>query len=178
METTQMAETVNFYERPIFAGLTKAEVDELVSHAKRLSFAPGDVIFAEGLDNPCLDLIHEGELEISKRDADGHDRAFASIGVNSVVGELSLMTGSKRTCTGRALSPLVLYRISHADFEALLDSNTPAAFKVVRNLASVLATRLRNVDDKLIALMRGEQPTSKGAEFSHFRNRLFTEWGF
>lgn len=173
-----MTENLNFYELPIFGGLTRGEVDELVAHARRVTFNAGDVVFTEGVDSPCLDLIQEGELEISKRDADGHDRAFASIGVNSVVGELSMMTGSKRSCTGRALSPLVVYRIEHADFQALLDQQLPAAFKVVRNLASVLATRLRNVDDKLISLMRGEVPTSKGAEFSHFRNRLFTEWGF
>jgi CRP-like cAMP-binding protein len=168
---------IEFYELPLFKTLSRAEVEEIGRLAQPLHFQAGEVIFRERSSANHLDLVWEGSVRITKADRDGADRPIALIQARSVVGEMSLMSGLDRSCTGVAATDVALYRIRREDFVELLDRGSLAAYKVIFNLAQVMSTRLRSVDEKLVDLL-GQQPQAVSEEFSEFRQKLFTEWAF
>lgn len=169
-----------FYELPIFKSLSEEEVDTIGRLALPMNFEKGDVIFREKNPSNHLDIIWDGAIEIAKADADGESRSIAIIRAQSVVGEMSLMSGLNRSCTGVAITDVQLYRIRREDFVELLDSGSLAAYKVIYNLAQVMSGRLRNVDEKLVDLLNRQEEAEAlpQAEFSDFRRKLFTEWAF
>lgn len=168
-----------FYELPIFAGLSRHEVDEVGRLAEPYRFRSGEKVFEEKSPSNNLDILWEGAIAISKRDADGDARPIATVQAKSVVGELSLMMGGGRSATGVAVGEVAIYRISRDDFNALLDRGSLAAYKVVHNLGKLMSSRLRAVDAKLVELLNQQaDQEDKGTELSEFRQKLFTEWGF
>jgi CRP-like cAMP-binding protein len=103
------------------------------------------------------------------------------INAPGVIGEMSLMNGQARSCTGIAVTDVRLYRIRREDFMAQLDRGSLAAYKVVYNLAQVMSSRLRSVDEKLVELLNQQDEVAvvvQDTEFSDFRKKLFTEWAF
>jgi CRP-like cAMP-binding protein len=173
---------VDFYDLPIFKALSREEVDELGRLATPVSFADGEVLFEEGHASAHMDIIWEGGVQISRRDPQGANHVIATINAKGVVGEMSLMSSSGRSCTGVAVGATRSYRIRREDFNALLERGSLAAYKVTYNLAQVMSGRLRSVDAQLIELMHERQEhaaeTDRAAEFSDFRQKLFTEWAF
>lgn len=174
-----------FYELPIFKTLTRDEVDEIGRLAKPMTFKDGEIVFREKDPANHLDIIWNGAVQISKLDKDGEDRVITTIRARGVTGEMSLMSGLGRSCTGRASSDVYIYRIRREDFVGLLDSGSLAAYKVIYNLAQVMSSRLRAVDEKLVDLLNQQEETQEqiaatrdAEEFSDFRRKLFTEWAF
>lgn len=175
-----------FYELPIFKALTPDEVDEVGRLAKPMNFQAGDEIFRENSPSNHLDIIWEGAVEISKADQDGDNRVITIIREKSVVGEMSLMSGLGRSCTGVAVTDVAIYRIRREDFVGLLDRGSLAAYKVIYNLAQVMSGRLRAVDETLVNLLNQKEEVEEqvatqspiNEDFSEFRKKLFTEWAF
>ncbi len=74
-----------------------------------------------------------------------------------------------------------LYRIRREDFMEQCNNGSLAAYKVVFNLAQVMSSRLRSVDEKLVELLNQQDEVAvevRDSEFSDFRKKLFTEWAF
>lgn len=170
---------VGFYDLSLFKGLSREEVDEIGRLATLVSFSDGEALFLEGHPSTHLDVIWEGAVEIARETNQGDRQVIATIHAKGVVGEMSLMSGQGRSCTGTAVGATRSYRIRREDFMALLDRGSLAAYKVTYNLAQVMSTRLRNVDAQLIELLhKQEAEQDKAGEFSDFRDKLFNEWVF
>ena len=170
---------VQFYDLPIFKSLSREEVDEIGRLATAVSFRDGETLFEEGQPSTVLDIIWEGAVQIS-RDTRGQQQPIATIAAKGVVGEMSLMSGQGRSCTGVAVGATRSYRIRREDFMGLLDRGSLAAYKVTYNLAQVMSARLRSVDTQLVELLhqRQEQESGQHEELSDFRKTLFNEWAF
>jgi CRP-like cAMP-binding protein len=173
---------VGFYDLPIFKALSREEVDEIGRLATPVTFGDGEALFIEGHASAHMDIIWEGGVEISRQDHLGAKQVITTIHAKGVVGEMSLMSGSGRSCTGVAVGSTRSYRIRREDFNALLDRGSLAAYKVTYNLAQVMSGRLRTVDAQLIELLHERKEhaaeNDRAAEFSDFRQKLFTEWAF
>lgn len=173
---------VGFYDLPIFKSLTRDEVDEIGRLAMPLNFRDGEVLFREGHPSNHLDIIWEGAVEIAREDHEGVKQVITVIHAKGVVGEMSLMSGQGRSCTGVAVGATRSYRIRREDFVNLLERGSLAAYKVTYNLAQVMSGRLRTVDAQLVELMHQQQEHAaeqdKHGEFSDFRKKLFNEWVF
>jgi CRP/FNR family transcriptional regulator len=169
-----------FYELPIFKTLSKEEVDEIGRLAHPMTFQVGEEVFREKAPANNLDIIWEGSVQISKLDSEGESRAIAVLHAKSVMGEMSLMSGQGRSCTGVAETDVKLFRIRREDFVSLLDRGSLGAYKVIYNLAQVMSGRLRSVDEKLVELLNQQDDAeqTQAEEFSDFRKKLFTEWAF
>ncbi|MEB3195646.1 MAG: cyclic nucleotide-binding domain-containing protein [Candidatus Sericytochromatia bacterium] len=170
-----------FYDLAIFKGLARDEVDTIGRLANPRNFAKGDVLFQERNAANYLDIIWSGAVEIKKNDCDGEARVITVIQAPGVIGEMSLMSGQARSCTGTAISDVMLYRIRREDFMAEIDKGTLAAHKVVFNLAQLMSARLRSVDEKLVDLLNEKDEVTvevRGSELSDFRKKLFNEWAF
>ncbi|MEB3223819.1 MAG: cyclic nucleotide-binding domain-containing protein [Candidatus Sericytochromatia bacterium] len=172
---------VGFYDLAIFQGLTRDEVDAIGRLANPMNFSKGDMLFQERNAANYLDIIWAGAVEIRKNDRDGEARVITVIQAPGVIGEMSLMSGEPRTCTGAAITDVVLYRIRREDFMAEIAKGNLAAHKVVFNLAQLMSARLRGVNEKLVELLNQQDDVSVqvgGSEISDFRRKLFNEWAF
>jgi len=99
----------------------------------------GEVVFEQGDQGDRLYIVKSGVLEVVAAPSDGADPVpVAYMGAGEVLGELALLTGSRRTATVRAPERAELFILEKPVFLDLM--NTLPAF--ARNLCLVLARRL------------------------------------
>lgn len=102
-------------------------------------FGAGDVVFEQGDEGDRLYIVKSGVLEVLAAASDGAEPApVAYLGAGEVMGELALLTGSRRTATVRSPERAELFTLEKAVFLDLM--LTLPAF--ARNLCLVLARRL------------------------------------
>lgn len=127
-----------------FQGLTPADISEILAHAEKCIFAPGTSIVKEGNVGTHMYLIIEGEAVVTKQGRDG-DVELARLGPADSFGEMALADNEARSATVTALSPCILVRLGDHAFNA----HPEIGMKIFRNVARVLAARLRNADELL-----------------------------
>jgi CRP/FNR family transcriptional regulator, cyclic AMP receptor protein len=104
-----------------------------------VEFGPGDIVFRQGDEGDRLFIVKEGVLEILAQPADSTEaHAIAYLGKGEVLGEIALLTGSKRSATARSPERAELFTIKKAVFLGLMGTVPDFA----RNLCLVLAKRL------------------------------------
>ncbi|MCC7261652.1 MAG: cyclic nucleotide-binding domain-containing protein [Candidatus Latescibacteria bacterium] len=136
---------VLLWESPLFSGLEDREVRRLVDLSRQLNFNPGDIIVAQGSAGDSLYLLHSGELEVSAMGEKGRIVPLATLDEpGAFFGEVSLVDHGPRSATVRALTDAVVLRITLEAFERFFIEFEDAQVMVLRNLARVLAQRLRH----------------------------------
>jgi CRP-like cAMP-binding protein len=119
------------------AVLAQGEVEEL---------GAGAVVFEQGDEGNRLYIVKSGVLEVLAAPTDGADPVpVAYLGAGEVLGELALLTGSRRSATVRSPERAELFTLEKAVFLDLMLS-LPA---FARNLCLVLARRLEATTLKL-----------------------------
>jgi len=127
-----------------FHGLAPAEIAEVLSHAEKCTFEPGMSIVKEGTIGNHMYIIIEGEAAVTKAGRDGDVELARLEGADSF-GEMALTDQEARSATVTALSNCVLVRLGDRAFAAKPESG----MKIYRNIARVLAERLRAADEML-----------------------------
>lgn len=161
--------TQEFYDLKLFARLTRDEINQLASIAVPLQFKQGEMLFEEGTPGNALYILWAGEIEIRKA-----DHVITQLTAKTVCGEMSLLAGGERSCSGVALSDLQVFKIKREHFLELLEAGSIAAYKVIYNLSQELSNRLRKMNDKVVQLPDGHDVQ----EFSHLKDKLLKEWSF
>ena len=101
-----------------------------------MPYGVGEAVTREGDRDDGLFMIVEGTAAV--RIGKGHEqREVARLSPGEFFGEMSLMTGEVRTATVIAATDLVLYRMSKAAFQQVLEEK-PA---IAEQVAEVLMTR-------------------------------------
>jgi CRP/FNR family cyclic AMP-dependent transcriptional regulator len=118
---------------------------------QKVSYAPGQSIFARGDPGHALYLVVEGRVRLSILAADGRELSFAHAVPNDIFGEIAVLDGSSRSADATALSAVTAFSLSRQDFNRLVDQHGTLARSVIR----FLCVRLREVSDHLedIALL-------------------------
>lgn len=108
---------------PFFAEVLDAsELDGLAVGARRAEFDRGDVLIKEDERGESMFALVGGEVEVSVRDS-GKIRHVATLYPGQIVGEMSLLTGARRSATVTALSPVVALEISKAALKPIVIAN-------------------------------------------------------
>jgi CRP-like cAMP-binding protein len=163
---------------PIFAGLSEDELNELLVFVDRVELTPEKRLFSQGEEADAFFVVLAGGLDVSVRGAEGHEQRVAHLGPGAVLGEISLLIGGQRTASADATEPTVLLRFPDRRFRNLLDAGSLAAYKVVCNLARVLATRLRAADIQLADLCsQGTTTVVAEDDLDRLRKIFFVDWG-
>lgn len=111
----------------------------VVGQGRFQGFGPGAVVFRQGDEGDRLYIVKSGVLEVVAQPADGSEpMPVAYLGVGEVLGELALLTGSRRTATVRSPEHAELFMLEKAVYQDLMDA-LPA---LPRNMCLVLAKRL------------------------------------
>jgi CRP-like cAMP-binding protein len=129
---------------PLFAEMSDADLTLLAEASRQAELPAGEVLMREGSPGGSLYVIVEGEFEITKRSGPG-DLVIAVRGPGEVIGEMSLLDGSPRTATVRALQDSRLLEIDQRAFLRLVESSPTATLGVLHTITS----RLRHTESML-----------------------------
>ena len=129
---------------------TASDWTTVFMHAEVLHVGAGLALVQAGEDDRALYLLTEGTVGVRlPRD----ESAFKTIDAPSVVGELAFLDGRPRSATLDAVTDVEVVRLDHAGFERLTVAAPELAHAMLRDLARILALRLR-IASEVIASLR------------------------
>lgn len=149
-------------ETDLFKGLTEEQVRKILTISREVHFCRDDVIMEEGRVGDAMYIILEGEVQVIKtltlkgveEASDGKNKVFTRLGAEQhpVFGEIALLEDSERTATVVAVTDCVFYEIRKDDFLMLAESDHELGYRVLLNLARIVSSRLRKVNEDAIKL--------------------------
>jgi len=107
---------------PLFENLTEAELEAVVAEMVLEERHEGDVILTEGEEGGSLFVIVAGEVKVYTHDKDGGSVYLARLGDGEFFGEISLLTGRKRTATIAASRKTELLRLDKDRFDSVVET--------------------------------------------------------
>jgi CRP/FNR family transcriptional regulator, cyclic AMP receptor protein len=123
-------------ELDLFAGCSASELDRISSLVTMLVLDEGAVLTAQGGVGLEFIVILEGTAGVWIDNGDRNAKV-ASLGRGDFVGEMSLMSGVRRSATVKAESKLTVLVSNAAEFASLLDTSPVIAERI----AAAAATR-------------------------------------
>ncbi|HLE99603.1 MAG TPA: cyclic nucleotide-binding domain-containing protein [Gaiellaceae bacterium] len=118
---------------PLFEGLSKKELTELARVTDDLALEPGTVLCREGKIGREFFVLVDGSVDVIQG-----GKRIATLGGGDFIGEIALLTDTRRTATVKATTPLRCFVLTAADFRRVLDENRGVERKVMRALAERL----------------------------------------
>ncbi len=98
-------------------------------------FAAGEVLTRQGAEGHFLYLILDGEVSVRVAGEGNLEREVARLRAGDFFGEMSLMTGERRSATVVAVAGVECYRLDKAGFEEILRRRPEVAEPVAEILA-------------------------------------------
>ncbi len=129
---------------PVFEGFTESELLELLNGAEKRVVKAGHEILREGDSGRFMYVLIEGEASVTKLGVD--DLVAHGLGTlhsGDCFGEMALVDPALRSATIEALTECVMIRFQESDCW----NNPQIGSKIYRNIARVLARRLRELQD-------------------------------
>jgi CRP-like cAMP-binding protein len=128
---------------------TAADWATVFAHAEVRRVGAGLALVQAGEDDRALYLLTEGTVGVRlPRD----ESAFKTIDAPSVVGELAFFDGRPRSATLDAVTDVEVVRLDQAGFERLAAAAPELAHAMLRDLARILALRLRMASEVIANL--------------------------
>jgi CRP-like cAMP-binding protein len=170
---------LDFQAFPILRTLTPEMVAQIAAIAVPVRFSDGERIFTEQDIDTALYLVAHGGIRITKRNETGVERELTVIPAGSVCGEMSLLAGMARSCSGYAVEDVIVFKIGRASFYELLNRDSLAAHKMLLGLCEMMGSRMRAMDETIVQMLdirRESEPVRH--ELADLRDKLFDEWAF
>jgi CRP-like cAMP-binding protein len=133
---------------PMWRSLTHEELVTLGSRLKRLSYAPGETIVHQGDSGASMFVILAGSVSVTLKGKSGHEEELATLEPGSFFGEMSLMTGVKRTASVIALEEVECGELEKQDVADIL-MQRPELAQEISDLLEKRQTALATVREKL-----------------------------
>ncbi len=121
---------------PIFAPLSEEETEKLALAARSRIFANGESIVTAGKEGNSMFIIVRGRVTVQITE-DGRSRTVNTLGENDFFGEMSLLTGEKRTATVVAEDETEVLRIEKSALQPIFENNPG----VVETIGQIIAER-------------------------------------
>jgi len=119
---------------PLFDELSKKELTTLVSATDDLALDPGTVLCREGRIGTEFFVIVEGDAEVTQA-----GKKVATLSGGDFVGEIALLTTTKRTATVTVATPLRCFVLTQSAFRRVLAESPSVQVKVMKSLAERVA---------------------------------------
>ena len=124
---------------PLFAGLDREHLEDVLAVGRRVSFQPGQAIVERGDAGDAMYIVLDGAAEV---DVGGR---FHRLGRGDFFGEMAVLAGKPREATVKAVERVEALRIPADGFQAFLNANPQVAVGMLKSLVE----RLREVQDRL-----------------------------
>jgi len=137
---------------PFLDGLTPETLAMIADVTTEETHPYGTRIFGYGEPGDKLYIILEGKVRISREVGGMGEEALAVLGPGEVFGEMALLDESPRSADGKAHERCRLLVITKDAFDDLLFLHKDLAYEVLWACVRMLASRLRETNDKLTFL--------------------------
>jgi N-acetylglutamate synthase-like GNAT family acetyltransferase len=140
--------------RPLsmFDGLGDGELRKIARLFVQKLYRPGDQIFARGDSSNEAYIVLRGRINIQlERSA----APVAQLTDGKIFGEMAFLDGSPRGAYASAAQPSILVVVQRSAFADLVRREPTLGMVVMRNIASDLAVKLRNVNEFIAAAKVG-----------------------
>ncbi len=128
-------------QRPLFAGLSRKELESVAQLGVTLEIAANQVLTKEGAIGQEAFLIVSGNAHCTV----GDQVEVANLGPGDLFGEMSLLDGERRSATVIAETDMTVTVFNRREFVRLVESSPDVAMKLLASMAA----RLRAVDIEL-----------------------------
>jgi NTE family protein len=164
-------------EAPVFSHLPQTAIRELAGRAVWVEEAAGDWLFREGDACDGLYVLGAGRLEVV-REAGDAEVVMRSLRPGAVLGELAILTGSKRSASVRARRDCVLLKLSSDAFLELVEQDSRFAADLTRTLATQLqASRAVSLPRDPVPPVIALVPLSEQSDLTGVAEALAAELG-
>jgi CRP-like cAMP-binding protein len=110
--------------------LEENETRQLASRMKKMSFASGEVILRQGDQGDSLYILTRGRVRILLTNGAGLSEQVANLAPGDFFGEMSLLTGEKRTATALAIEEVDCYCLAKPDMQTLFAARPSLADEI------------------------------------------------
>jgi len=136
----------------LFSDLSDEELHQIAAIAREEDYQAGDLICAEREQAERVFILCEGRVQVQIRlrsllEPDA-ELTIEEVEPGRIFGWSSLIRQRRFTASVRALEPVRVVAIRAEDLNNLFDLNAHLGFVVMKQLAEVIASRLRNTRER------------------------------
>jgi len=145
----------------IFENLDEQEVAAILKITKEKRFSKGEIIMQEGHEGDTMYIVVNGSVEVSKTltmkvgeertEREKILRRFQAED-NVVFGEMAMIDRGNRSASAASSTDCTLLEIKRADFLDLIEKRPQTGVKILRRIAELLASRVRQSSQDVIRL--------------------------
>lgn len=135
---------------PMFADLTRAELDDIIRIAKIEEFQAGQTLCDQDDPGDAMFVVAAGRAKVSIRNKEGEFVEIAKLGPGELIGELALIDAQPRSARVVSTTRLESVKIQRRDFVALRDSQNPATYKIMKHIVRTVCARLRSTNISIV----------------------------
>lgn len=162
----------------IFEGLPDSAAQKVCDALVVQDYPESQTILNEGDQIQALWIILEGKCVVSRCCRPGDERILAELDAGDVFGEMSFVRTAPHSASIQTRSAVKVAAYRRSDFQKLFESDPEAACQIYGNIASVLAERLRRMDNWVCDLVDTPQGNDHKDEWQSFRSAVYTNWKF
>jgi CRP-like cAMP-binding protein len=141
---------------PFFDGVPAEGLEVLARITRRAVFAPGEALFEQGDSADSAYFLCAGEAVVSATVPGGGRAELATLGPGSVLGELALIDGHRRSARVEARQDVETLVMERNDLQALCAHHHPASLELIRRLCRLVAMRITSTDRHARAIRPSE----------------------
>ena len=144
---------------PLFGDFTSDELVEVIRGLRLVTFGPGEIVVAEGEPGDSLFVVSTGVVYAFCKDPQGRYRKVREMAEGSFFGEVSILTGSPRTATVTAATPVELLELDLPTLDAIAERH-PHVGAVLRDFCTA---RTGSVEELRVRLGRTGPPPAEAS---------------
>ncbi|MEC9182707.1 MAG: mechanosensitive ion channel family protein, partial [Pseudomonadota bacterium] len=142
-------EDINFLHGiALLSPLTREELEELGRNMRRHLCVAGQPVVHEGEEGDSLFVVKEGTLEASSTNENGFNTIVGRLNPGNFFGEMSLLTGAPRSANVAPSVDSIVFEITRADLEPLMQKRPDMAAQLSEVLAERQMRNIRLLDGK------------------------------
>jgi CRP-like cAMP-binding protein len=147
------SETDFFDHLPLFDGLSQEQCVLLQEIFAPCSYEADRMLFEQGDPAEHLYIVTQGEIIVNFKPEDGPALTVARVLRNGVVGWSAALGSRTYTSGAQCTEEARLLRVRGADLRRLCEQHPETGVLILDRLATVIAQRLRNTHDQVVALL-------------------------
>jgi small-conductance mechanosensitive channel/CRP-like cAMP-binding protein len=122
---------------PIFRVLPDEAAKRLATSCREVVFAPGELIIRQGEDGESMYIVTDGSVDVHMIGESGMSEYVATLEAGQFFGEMSLLTGEKRTANVMAMTTVTCVRVGKPCLTRLFELHP----EVASDIAGVVGGR-------------------------------------
>lgn len=132
---------------PFFSTLPAADLDRVVSLARRRKIPEGRALFFRGDESDAVYAILSGRVRVVSPAEDGREVVLRIQQAGEIVGELSMFHGGRRTANVVASEPCELLVLGRRAFLGLIEQHPRVAVGLLKALSARIAELTEQLSD-------------------------------